>query len=83
MKTDEIKITRSFRLTPQTVELLVTAAEKSGWAQGDILEKCIKESITRVVQRLMEKRAEHLQELVQLKEALNSVKNDPSGKLRK
>lgn len=47
-----VKITRSFRLSPEAIELVQRAAEESGAAQGDIIEGCVLEAIKDVSARL-------------------------------
>jgi hypothetical protein len=50
-----MKIVRSFRLTPESVDLLQKAAEETGVAQGDILEGCILKCIEGVSKQLAAK----------------------------
>jgi hypothetical protein len=46
---DNLKIVRSFRLSPEAVNLLIRAADESGRAQGEMIEECIIERIESVL----------------------------------
>lgn len=77
-----MKIVRSFRLTPETVDLLVEAAKETGVAQGDILDACIINCIGGVKERLAAKAKE---EQEQRATALARIKENrrPVGRPRK
>jgi hypothetical protein len=52
-----IKVTRSFRLSPESVELVKRASEETGLSQGEIIEHCILEKIESILQKRRERRA--------------------------
>jgi hypothetical protein len=56
MSSTDIKITRSFRMTPEAVALIQQATEATGAAQGDVIEECIKAAIGQVTERFLRER---------------------------
>lgn len=58
IRPSEVKIVRSFRLSPETVALVQQASDQHGISQGEIIEGCVIEAISTVVKRLEKDRDE-------------------------
>jgi hypothetical protein len=77
-----VKITRSFRLTPESIDLIQQAAAETGAAQGDILEECILNAIEEVKERLTEKAKTEQEQRDAALARINAAKRGP-GRPRK
>lgn len=83
MDQPKLKITRSYRLAPRTVQLIEEAAKVTGAAQGDIFERCVLQAINSVIEQLREENARnellHAQKLAEL----HKLPKRPPGRPRK
>jgi hypothetical protein len=77
-----MKITRSFRLTLESVDLLQKAAKETGVPQGDLLEACILDCLPEVRERLSAKVKEEQERREVALARLNANKRGP-GRPRK
>jgi hypothetical protein len=77
----ELKITQSYRVTPWLHELLKKTAAETDFAQGTIIEECVRASLETVKARLLEQRNARLLSK-QLAEAEKPPKR-PVGRPRK